>query len=132
MPDRACSSVAIIGSYVPRKCGIATFTYNLASAIAEHVPLEALAKGNRVQIVAMTDLSGERGYGPEVSVEINQYRREDYHNAAEVLNASKIGVVSLQHEYGLYGGEAGAYILELLDRLRKPLVTTLHTVLSEP
>ncbi|MHC4697281.1 MAG: glycosyltransferase family 4 protein [Planctomycetota bacterium] len=80
----------------------------------------------------MTDHQNKYSYGPEVKVEINQYRREDYRNAAEILNSSRTDVVNLQHEYGLYGGEAGAYVLELLDRLQKPLVTTLHTILSEP
>ncbi len=132
MTDRHDTTVAIVGSYVPRRCGIATFSHNLASAISRHVHRETLPDGDGVSIVAMTDRSGEYAYGPEVKVEINQYRREDYHSAAEILNASKIGVVSLQHEYGLFAGEAGAYILELLDRLQKPLITTLHTILSDP
>jgi hypothetical protein len=68
----------------------------------------------------------------EVAFEISQHRKHDYRNAADYLNDSKFETVSLQHEFGLFGGEAGVYLLELLERVKKPVVSTLHTVLAEP
>lgn len=132
MPQRTQTRIAMIGSYVPRRCGIATFTHDLATAITQSRLGQAISDRNGLQIVAMTDREGEYAYGPEVTVEINQHRREDYRIAADILNTGRIDAVSLQHEYGLFGGECGEYLFELLDRLRKPLVTTLHSVLSEP
>jgi len=132
MTERVERSVAFIGSYVPRKCGIATFTHDLAAAVSMDVYGRDLSDGAKVSIVAMNDRDGKYAYGPEVIAEISQYRREDYRTAADILNASKIDVVSLQHEYGLFGGEWGDYLFELLDRLQKPLVSTLHTVVSDP
>ena len=126
------TSVAMIGSYVPRRCGIATFTHHLASAIAEHIFDQPLDSTNRVGIIAVTDQDGRYNYGPEVSFEIAQHRKSDYRSAADYINHSKFNTVSLQHEYGLFGGEAGVYLLELLERLNKPVVSTLHTVLAEP
>ena len=125
-------SVAFLGSYVPRRCGIATFGHDLAVALTEHVDSRPLGVSERVQYIAMNDRDGTYDYGPEVVAQIGQHRKEDYRNAAELLNTSKIDVVSLQHEYGLFGGDCGEYLFDLLDRLRKPLVATLHTVLTAP
>ncbi len=132
MPDSSHPRIVLVGSYVPRKCGIATFTHDLATAIAQDVYGQPLSGSNSVGIVAMNDREGEYVYGPEVTAEIHQHRREDYRKAVEILNTSRVDVVSLQHEYGLFGGDCGSYVFELLDRLRKPVVCTLHTVLSEP
>lgn len=134
MPHVQQPRIAFIGSYVPRRCGIATFTHDLASGIAQHVYHRRLGSDDSVSIVAVNDRDGAYEYGPEVKIQIEQHRREDYRNAAEILNTGKADVVSLQHEYGLFGGEKdrGEYILELLDHLEKPLVSTLHTVLSNP
>ncbi|MGB2984606.1 MAG: glycosyltransferase family 4 protein [Phycisphaerae bacterium] len=132
MPDKTQPRIAMIGSYVPRRCGIATFTRDLATAIARTGHGQALSGGNCVQIVAMNDRYGEYTYSSEVTVEIGQHRREDYRNAAEILNTSRMDAVSLQHEFGLFGGECGDYLFELITRLRKPLVSTLHSVVSEP
>ena len=129
MPSRTSLRIAMIGSYVPRRCGIATFTHDLSNA------MRGDGRSNKrceIQIVAMNDRQGEYAYGDEVMLELHQHRREDYRNAAEVLNNAKIDAVSLQHEYGLFGGDCGDYLLDLLDRLRKPLISTLHSVLSEP
>ena len=126
------NTVALIGSYVPRQCGIATFTRDVATSVAEHMQNGRLGETNGVTIVAMNDQESGYDYGPEVKIQIGQHRREDYHSAAEILNNSHINVVSLQHEYGLFGGDSGEYLLDLLRRLRKPLVSTLHTVLTEP
>ena len=126
------TSVALIGSYVPRRCGIATFTHHLAAAIAERIYDQPLESAERVRIVAVNDQDDVYNYGPEVAFEIGQHRKYDYRNAADFLNDSKFDTISLQHEYGLFGGEAGVYLLELLERLEKPVVSTLHTVLAEP
>ncbi len=122
----------MIGSYVPRRCGIATFTNDLARAVRQNGCGDVGLGGCSVHIVAMNDRNQHYDYGSEVLVEVHQHRRDDYRNAADILNTGKIDVVSLQHEYGLYGGECGEYILELLDRLRKPVISTLHSILSEP
>ena len=130
--DKSPPRIALIGSYVPRRCGIATFTHDLATAISQHVYDRPLEKGELVTIVAVNDRDGEYPYAPQVTFEIAQHRKEDYRNAAEVLNNSWVDAVCLQHEYGIFGGEDGDYVLELADRLQKPLVTTIHTVLREP
>ncbi len=124
--------IAMIGSYVPRQCGIATFTHDLAGAIDQDGHGRAHTDQGAVRIVAMNDRDGEYDYGPEVMVQIGQHRREDYRNAAEIINTARVDAVSLQHEFGLFGGDWGEHIFELLDRLRKPLVSTLHTILSQP
>jgi glycosyltransferase involved in cell wall biosynthesis len=132
MSTTSRTSVALIGSYVPRRCGIATFTQHLASAIAERIYDQPLKSAEGVRIVAVNDQDDLHKYGPEVTLEIGQHRKYDYRNAADFLNDSKFEAISLQHEYGLYGGETGVYLLELLERLKKPVVSTLHTVLAEP
>ncbi len=122
--------IAFVSSYPPRKCGIATFASDLAGAIAAETA--SASAEPFVKIVAMSDRLGEYEYGADVLTEIFQPRRDHYRNAAEVINTSRIDHVSLQHEYGLFGGEDGAYIIELLDQIDVPVVTTLHTVLSDP
>ncbi len=118
--------IAFIGNSLPRRCGIATFTTDIQQAVAA-------ARGDlETSIVAMTDRGQSYDYPSAVQVEIKDERIEDYVHAAGVLNAARIDVVSLQHEYGIFGGEAGGHILALLSRLTMPVVTTLHTVLSEP
>jgi len=132
MTDASQHVVAMIGSYAPRRCGVGVFSHDMATAIAEHAGRGPLSDGRSVVVAAMDDRPEGYEYGPEVVVRINQHRREDYREAAEFLNHSKVDVVSLQHEYGLFGGQSGSYVFELLDRLDKPVVTTLHTVLAEP
>jgi glycosyltransferase involved in cell wall biosynthesis len=117
--------VAHIGNYLPRRCGIATFTYDLHRAIASARPeLET-------SVVAMTD-SGTYDYPSAVQFQVREAVTDDYIQAAKSLNNAGFDVVSLQHEYGIFGGEAGGNIIKLLSRLEMPLVTTLHTVLAEP
>ncbi len=132
MPNAHRVRIAMLGSYVPRRCGIATFTHDLATAIAKAGYDQPMPDGNRVAIIAMNDRDMEYDYGHEVTVQIHQHRREDYRNAAEILNTGKVDVVCLQHEYGLFGGECGDYLFDLLERLKKPVVSTLHSVVSEP
>jgi glycosyltransferase involved in cell wall biosynthesis len=131
MPEPRRNVVAFISSYIPRHCGIATFTNDLATAIAVNTYDEPLDGNGNVHIVALNDRPQGYSYGPEVRLEIQQHVREDYRNAAEILNTSKIDVVSLQHEFGLFGGEYGEYVIELVDRLKIPLVSTLHTILAD-
>ncbi|HEY8009063.1 MAG TPA: glycosyltransferase family 4 protein [Methylocella sp.] len=120
------SRIAFIGNSLPRRCGIATFTTNLQQAISTS------CAGVETAIVAMTDHGHAYDYPSVVRLQINDTRIEDYAHAADVLNASQFEAVSLQHEFGIFGGEAGAHIMALLSRLNMPIVTTLHTVLSEP
>jgi glycosyltransferase involved in cell wall biosynthesis len=119
--------LAFIGNYLPRQCGIATFTTDLCEAVAaQRAPqLECLA-------VAMNDIAGGYDYSGRVRYTIDQDDREAYLAAADYLNMSGVDVVCLQHEYGIFGGSAGEHILSLLCELDKPVVTTLHTVLREP
>ena len=118
--------IAFIGNSLPRRCGIATFTTDLQHAVAaSRTDLEAV-------IVAMTDHGQVYDYPSTVGFQINDDRPEDYIRAAEFLNNGRFEVVSLQHEFGIFGGDAGSHILALLSRLTMPVVTTLHTVLAEP
>jgi glycosyltransferase involved in cell wall biosynthesis len=133
MPERILKPirVAFIGTYPPRRCGIGTFTHDLAAGVSQ-LQGEALGQGETVQVVALTNIPGGYAYGREVCFEIRAQHAMDYRQAADYLNLSRVEVVSLQHEFGIFGGEDGAYILNLLGDLKKPVVTTLHTVLAEP
>ncbi len=124
-------SVAYVSTYVPRKCGIATFTHDNALAVSKAMRIE-LGDSRKIRIVALHKTSDDFRYGPEAGFVLRQTERRDYLEAAEFLNISAVDVVCLQHDYGLFGGEDGRYVLDLLDGLRKPVVTTLHTVLSTP
>ncbi len=118
--------IAFIGNSLPRRCGIATFTSDLQDAVSAARPrAEAM-------IVAMNDRGQSYDYPPVVREQIRDDEPEDYVNAASELNSGRFDVVSLQHEFGIFGGDAGAHVLELLSRLKMPVVTTLHTVLSDP
>ena len=130
--SQQCINVSFVASYVPRQCGIATYTNDLATNLASHVHKVPLADDGHLGIVALNDRDGEYQYGERVQFEIRQHHRGDYRNAADFLNTNKTDVINLQHEYGLFGGADGRYVIELLERLKKPVVTTLHTVLSEP
>jgi glycosyltransferase involved in cell wall biosynthesis len=120
------SRVAVIGNYLPRRCGIATFTTDLCDAIhAEFGATELLA-------LPVNDTPEGYSYPPRIRFELSQDELASYRQAADFLNFSNIDLVCLQHEYGIFGGPAGAHILELMRRLHMPVVTTLHTVLREP
>jgi glycosyltransferase involved in cell wall biosynthesis len=120
------SSLAFIGNSLPRRCGIAAFTTDLQQAIS------ASCADVKTCIVAMTDHGYAYEYPSVVRLQVNDDRIEDYVHAADFLNAGQFEVVSLQHEFGIFGGEVGDHIMALLSRLTMPIVTTLHTVLSEP
>ena len=122
----ALQRVAFIGNHLPRRCGIATFTHDLHRAVALDRP--DLETG----VVTMTDPGHTYDYPPTVRLQIHDEAIGEYIQAAEFLNRERFDVVCLQHEYGIFGGEAGRNITELLSRLEMPIVTTLHTVLATP
>ncbi|MCD6520146.1 MAG: glycosyltransferase family 4 protein, partial [Anaerolineae bacterium] len=129
MPRRKESGldrVAIIGGYLPRQCGIATFTTDLCESLAAKFP--------EVNFFAVPVNDRESGYAypAHVRFEIAQNDLSSYHRAADFLNISNVDLVCLQHEYGIFGGPAGSHILALLRELRMPIVTTLHTILRNP
>ncbi len=119
-------AVGFVGTYGPRRCGIATFTGNLARAVA--------AAGPSVHpvVIAVTDPPGQYQYPAEVKFEIRQNAKADYARAAEFVNYSQVRLVSVQHEYGIFGGDDGGYILDFIQALRVPVIVTLHTVLKNP
>ncbi len=120
------SRIAVIGNYLPRQCGIATFTTDLCSAISAEY-------GNaRLLALPVNDTLEGYDYPGRVRWSLAQDDLSSYQEAAEFLNFNNIDMVCLQHEYGIFGGPAGSHILHLLRRLKMPLVTTLHTVLREP
>ena len=120
------SRIAVIGNYLPRQCGIATFTTDLCSAIsAEYGTARLLA-------LPVNDTEAGYDYPARVRWSLAQNDVASYEEAAQFLNFNNIDMVCLQHEYGIFGGPAGSHILHLLRKLKMPVVTTLHTVLREP
>lgn len=124
---RAQRGIAFVGNYTPRKCGIATFTRDLVEALA---PQSGQARP--VDVCAMNDIPQGYAYPQRVKFEVRQEHAIDYSRAADFLNFSRCDVVSLQHEFGIYGGEAGSNILTLLRELHRPFAVTCHTVLQDP
>jgi len=118
--------IAFVGNYLPRECGIATFTTDLCTALA------AEYGEGRLFAIPVNDLESSYDYPEQVRLEIAQEDLASYERAADFLNFNGNDLVCLQHEYGIYGGSAGRHILTLLRKLKMPLVTTLHTVLREP
>src|SRR5712672_786732 len=118
--------VAFVGDHLPRKCGIATFTTDLLSAVQNQYPQ------SRCLCVSVNDIEGGYEYPEVVRFEIEEQDLPSYLRAADFLNISNVDIVCLQHEFGIFGGPAGAHILAFLRELRMPVVTTLHTVLREP
>jgi glycosyltransferase involved in cell wall biosynthesis len=118
--------VALLGNHLPRQCGIATFTTDLSHAIASEYPELGCF------VVAMNDAGHRHAYPPVVRFEIEEGDAASYRRAVDFLNVSLVDAVSLQHEYGIFGGRAGALLLPLLGELRMPIVTTLHTILTDP
>jgi glycosyltransferase involved in cell wall biosynthesis len=118
--------IAMLGNHLPRQCGIATFTTDLSIAVAAESSI------SDCMVVAMNDPGKMYEYPPRVRFEVAEGDIGSYRRAADFLNANKIDVVSVQHEYGIFGGKAGSYLLALLRRLRMPIVTTVHTILGRP
>ncbi len=118
--------LAFIGNHLPRQCGIATFTHDL------HAAVKATRTELDTAVFAVTGPDTSHDYPPCVRFEIRENAGNDYTRAAILLAATDTDLVCLQHEYGIFGGTAGSHILEFLDHLTVPVVTTLHTVLAEP
>lgn len=118
--------IAFISSFIPRRCGIATFTSdlikNIKLAAPDHIEPEVIAMRS----------SPQQQYSKPVRFIIRQNIADDYISASEYINSSRINVISVQHEFGLFGGQGGSYLNLLLKRLNKPVITTLHTVLESP
>lgn len=124
--------IAYISTYLPRECGIATFNSNLIRAISSNFKNNKLS--DRGYVVALNDSADldQYNYPDEVKFIIRQEKQKDYLEAAEYINNSDVDSCILEHEFGIYGGECGIYLLSLLTNLKKPLITILHTVLREP
>ncbi len=118
--------LAFIGNYLPRRCGIATFTTDLAESVAAAYP------DTQCFALPVNDIEEGYAYPSRVRFELVEKDIDSYRRAADFLNINNVDAISLQHEYGIFGGRAGSYILALLGELRMPIVTTLHTVLQEP
>jgi glycosyltransferase involved in cell wall biosynthesis len=118
--------IAFIGNYLPRQCGIATFTTDLCEAIAaEHSETTCIA-------LPVNDIEDGYAYPTRVRFELTEKDINSYLRAADFLHTNNVDLVSLQHEYGIFGGRAGSHILALLRELRMPIVTTFHTILEKP
>ncbi len=122
----AIHKIAFLGDYLPRKCGIATFTTDLRCAMAGEFP------AMQCLVVPVNDLASGYDYPAEVRFEIVEQDLPSYLRAADFLNITDVDVVCVQHEFGIFGGPAGSHVLALLRELQMPIVTTLHTVLRDP
>ncbi len=120
--------IAVIGNYLPRRCGIATFTTDLCDALAG----EMGAGADELAAVAMDDVVEGYAYPPRVRFQVRANVPADYLRAAQFLNGHRFDLAILQHEYGIFGGTQGAHVLQLVRNLRMPVITTLHTVLQTP
>ncbi|HEV7485272.1 MAG TPA: glycosyltransferase family 4 protein [Thermoanaerobaculia bacterium] len=124
--DTSIRRVAMLGNHLPRQCGIATFTTHLSEAIANAAPdLDCF-------VLAMNDGLHKHAYPGRVRFELSDSDTGAYTRAADFLNINAVDVLSVQHEYGIFGGKAGGHLLTLLRELRMPIVTTLHTILTAP
>lgn len=119
--------IGVIGTYLPRQCGIATFTTDLSKAIRSE-----LREDNLLINIAMNDREEGYDYPSEVKLTIQEGDREEYIKVAQYLNKNEYRAIIIQHEYGIYGGEDGEYIIDLMKRLEMPVLTNLHTVLENP
>ena len=118
--------IGFIGNYLPRQCGIATFTTDLCEAIATKYG------GTTCIALPVNDIEAGYPYPARVRFELTEKDIDSYLRAADFLNMNSVDLVCLQHEYGIFGGRAGSHILALLRELRMPIVTTLHTILRDP
>ncbi|MEK6647245.1 MAG: glycosyltransferase [Candidatus Firestonebacteria bacterium] len=118
--------IGYVASYPPRRCGIATFTADLVNAVAKFNPL------NKAEIIPVIDDGSSYEYGSSIQCKIIQSDFQSYVKAADYINKLDLNLVNIQHEFGLFGGEEGEYIIPFIEKIKKPIVVTLHTVLSEP
>jgi CBS domain-containing protein/glycosyltransferase involved in cell wall biosynthesis len=120
--------IAYVSTYPPRECGIATYTRHLVDAVSWFCARAVISP----IVVAVNDRAERYEYGTRVKSQIDANNVQSYEEAARYINTSDVDVVNLQHEYGIFGGESGEYVAEFLQRIEKPVVTTLHTVVEEP
>ena len=125
-PANQPSKIAFVSDYLPRKCGIATFTHDLRNAVAAQYP------DAKCGVLAINDVPEGYDYGPEVQFEIQEQRLRDYQEAVNFLRFNGFDAICLQHEFGIYGGRSGSHVLAILREVDLPVVTTLHTILQEP
>ncbi|MDE3075778.1 MAG: glycosyl transferase family 1, partial [Chloroflexota bacterium] len=118
--------VAYLASYPPRECGIATFTRDLVNAVDKLSPVD------RGRIIAVNDPGRSYNYPSSVAYQVERDIASSYDQAAELVNDSRLQVVNVQHEYGLFGGPRGSHLFRFLDRVERPVAVTLHTVLPSP
>lgn len=118
--------IAFLGDYLPRLCGIATFTHDLCESVA------AAAPDSECFVGAVNDRPQGYDYPPRVRFELLEKDLDSYRRAADFLNFNNAGILCVQHEFGIYGGPAGSHLLALLKEVRMPVVTTLHTILTDP
>lgn len=118
--------LALVGNFLPRKCGLATYTTDTFTALKGRFP------DLQIDVYAMDDHPGRYDYPPEVTRSIPDQDRMAYLDAARAIEASGAQALWLQHEYGIFGGPAGEHILALLDRVSIPVIVTLHTILEKP
>lgn len=126
IPVTVINRIAFVGNYIPRQCGIATFTTDLCEAIA------AEYRNSTCLALPVNDTEAGYNYPDPVRFELSEKDIGSYRRAADFLNINNVDAVCLQHEYGIYGGSAGSHILTLMRELRMPVVTTLHTILQDP
>ncbi|RKX27023.1 MAG: glycosyl transferase family 1 [Candidatus Zixiibacteriota bacterium] len=119
--------IAVIGNHLPRQCGIATFTTDLCDALQGIMPNES-----QLSVIAMDDTQSGYDYPERVRFEIRAQSEGDYVRAAEFLNVHGVDLIIVQHEFGIYGGASGSYLLRSLQKIRVPILSTLHTVLDRP
>ncbi len=122
IPESNKKYIAFLGTYVPRECGIATFTKDLVDSV------DLLDEFAPARVIAVNEIDTIYDYDSRVKQQIRQDFEEDYIQAATYINSSRINAVNLQHEFGIYGGEWGKYVLSFLQNVQKPVITTLHTV----
>lgn len=120
------NGIAFLGNFVPRLCGISTFTHDLFQSIDRAAP------GVDCYVAAVTDTPQSYDYPKAVRLEFQEKDFEAYRRTADLLNFKNADVLCLQHEFGIYGGPAGNYLIALLKEVRMPIVTTLHTILECP
>ncbi len=125
-PDAGLSHCAIIGNFPPRQCGLATFTRDMYACLSNALPQA------HWEVIAMNDPGGSYDYPPEVNHQLPQNEAAAYIDLADTLNRNGTQVLFVQHEFGIYGGPAGSYLIDCLERLNMPIVTTLHTILETP
>ena len=118
--------IAFLGDYLPRKCGIATFTSDLLTSVAAEFPQ------SNCFAVPVNDIEGGYEYPDVVRFEVEEQDLTSYHRAADFININNVDIVCVQHEFGIYGGHSGRHLLALIRELKMPVVTTFHTVLLEP